>query len=235
VQPSARTTAGPGPADLGYGVEARQEIQVDIISDVICPWCFIGKRRLAKAAAGLPADIRLSVRWLPFELNPHMPAEGMDRVAYRTAKFGSWERAQARDAEVAAIGAQEGIGFRHERMIRTPNSFDAHRLIWLADQAGVQDAMVEALFSAYFVEGRDIGDAAVLAELAVGVGLALPMVESLLAGGEGAAEVREAEANARRQGVSGVPSFIIDGRPAFSGAQQSELMLRYLLHVGQAA
>lgn len=180
----------------------------------------------------MPADTRLSVRWVPFELNPDMPAQGMDRVAYRTAKFGSWERARARDAEVAAIGAQEGIDFRHERMTRTPNTFDAHRLIWLAEREGVQGAMLELLFSAYFVEGRDIGDAAVLAELADAVGLGRPMAETFLAGREGAAEVRAAEAEARRHGVAAVPTFLIDGRPAFSGAQRSEVILEHLLHAG---
>lgn len=215
--------------------EAQREIRVEIISDAICPWCFIGKRRFERAVARLPEGRRLSVRWLPFELNPHMPAEGMDRFAYRSAKFGSWERSRERDAQVAAVGAEEGIDFHHERMARTPSTFAAHRLIWLAGRDGRQDEMVEALFRAYFVEGKDIGDAAVLADLAAYAGIARQRAEALLAGNEGAVEVRAAEADAQRRGVSGVPTFVIDGRATFSGAQRSELMLARLLHAQDAA
>jgi predicted DsbA family dithiol-disulfide isomerase len=212
--------------------EARREIRVEIVSDAICPWCLIGKRRFERAAAELPESMVLSVRWLPFELNPDMPAGGMDRVAYRSARFGSWERAQERDAQVAAAGAQEGIEFHHELMARTPNTFDAHRLIWLAEREGVQGEVVEALFRAYFVEGRDIGDAAVLAELAAGAGVSRERATALLAGDEGAVAVGGAEGAAHRQGVSGVPTFVLNGRPAFSGAQRSDLMLAHLLHAG---
>lgn len=220
---------------LRSDAEARQEIQVEIISDAICPWCFVGKRRFERAVAQLPEGVRLSIRWRPFELNPHMPLEGMERVAYRSAKFGSWERSLELDAQVAAVGAQEGIEFHHELMARTPNTFDAHRLIWLAERERVQDALVEALLRAYFVEGRDIGDAAVLAELAAGAGISRERATALLAGDEGATEVRAAEAAARRQGVSGVPTFVVNGRPAFSGARRSELMLADLLHAGGAS
>lgn len=223
----------PGTAVNGSSETGSQPgIRVEIISDAICPWCFVGKRRFERAVAALPDGARLSVRWLPFELNPHMPAQGMDRIAYRSAKFGSWERAQERDAQVAAVGAQEGIAFHHELMARTPNTFAAHRLIWLAEREGVQGEVVEALFHAYFVAGRDIGDAAVLAELAVGAGLARDRATALLAGDEGAAEVRAAEAGAQRQGVSGVPTFVVNGRPAFSGAQRSEVVLAHLLQAG---
>lgn len=129
---------------------------VDVISDVICPWCYVGKRRLEKAIALGGQDVR--VRLHPFQLNPQMPKAGMNRKAYRSDKFGSWERSLALDAQVAAAGKVEGISFAHDKMERTPNTFDVHRLIWLADQVGVQDAVVEAIFRAYFTEGRDISD-----------------------------------------------------------------------------
>lgn len=119
-------------------------LTVDVISDVICPWCFIGKRRLEKALKGQPC----SVRWHPFQLNPEMPREGIERKSYRIRKFGSWERSQELDARVAAAGRGEGIAFDFNRMARTPNTLDAHRIIWLAGERGVQDAAVEALFLA---------------------------------------------------------------------------------------
>src|SRR5947209_17108367 len=125
-------------------------LTVDVISDVICPWCYIGKRRLEKAVAAL--DLQVEVRWLPFQLNPAMPKEGVSRREYRTRKFGSWERSLELDARVVAVGEAEGISFALDRIERTPNTLDAHRLIWLAGEQGIQDAVVEALFRAYFIE-----------------------------------------------------------------------------------
>src|SRR3954447_18065776 len=133
-------------------------LHVDVISDVICPWCFIGKRRLEKAVAAVESQHEVRVRWLPFQLNPTMPKEGISRREYRTRKFGSWERSLELDARVVAVGEAEGIQFAFDRIERTPNTLDAHRLIWLADEEGVQDAVVEALFRAYFTEGRDISE-----------------------------------------------------------------------------
>jgi predicted DsbA family dithiol-disulfide isomerase len=121
-------------------------ILVDVISDVICPWCFIGKRRLEKAIAALDSPVK--VRWLPFQLNPAMPKEGVGRKEYRTKKFGSWDRSLELDAQMIAVGETEGIHFAFDRTERTPNTLDAHRLIWLADQQDCQDAIMEALFRA---------------------------------------------------------------------------------------
>ena len=118
-------------------------LTVDVISDVICPWCYIGKRRLEKAIVAL--DGQVQVRWHPFQLNPTMPREGISRREYRTKKFGNWERSLELDANIVAVGKEEGIQFDFERMEGTPNTLDAHRLIWLADMQGVQDAVVEAL------------------------------------------------------------------------------------------
>ncbi len=194
-------------------------LTIDVISDVICPWCFIGKRRLEKALNGRPA----AVRWHPFQLNPDMPGEGIDRKSYRIGKFGSWERSQELDARVAAAGEGEGIVFRFDRMARTPNTLDAHRIIWLAGERGVQDAVVEALFRAYFTDGRDLSDRATLAEIAAEAGLDRAEVNGLLAGDGGLDVVRASEEQARRLGVSGVPFFVVNGRVALSGAQPPEL------------
>lgn len=191
---------------------------IDVISDVICPWCYVGKRRLEKAVAIAGSDVR--VRWHPFQLNPNMPKAGMNRKEYRSAKFGSWERSQALDAQVAVAGRAEGISFDHEKIERTPNTLDAHRLIWLADKEGVQDAVVEAIFRAYFTEGRDISDVPTVLNVVVGAGLDRDRAESLLNGDEGIEAIRLAEEQARRAGVQSVPFYIINGTLALSGARE---------------
>src|SRR3954451_16578024 len=205
-------------------------LTIDVVSDVICPWWFIGKRRLEKALG----DRAASVRWHPFQLNPDMPREGIDRKSYRIRKFGSWERSQELDARVAAAGRGEGIAFRFDRMARTPNTLDAHRTIWLAGERGVQDAVVEALFLAYFTDGRDLSDRATLAEVAAGAGLDRAEVGELLEGDKGLDPLRAGEEQARRLGVSGVPFFIVNGRVAVSGAQPPELLRQAFEQAGEA-
>src|SRR5262245_50155605 len=153
-------------------------VSVDAISDVICPWCYIGKRRLEKAIAAL--DRQFEVRWLPFQLNPAMPQEGISRREYRTRKFGSWERSLELDARVIAVGEAEGIRFAFDRIERTPSTLDAHRLIGLAGKQGVQDAVVEALFRAYFTEGRDISKRPTLLDVVTEGGLDRPEAEAML-------------------------------------------------------
>ena len=199
-----------------------------IVSDAICPWCYVGKRRLEQAFALMDGAPRPRVTWRPFELNPQMPKAGIDRREYRMRKFGSWERSLQLDAQLTEVGKSVGITFRYDLMKRTPNTFDAHRLIWLAGQLDAQDAMVETLFRAYFSEGRNIGDANVLAELAADAGLDRARAEALLAGTEGSAEVAAEEEVAMRAGLSGVPTFVLDGRVLFSGAQSPELIARAL-------
>jgi len=199
-------------------------LTIDIVSDVICPWCFIGKRRLEKALKLLGDPPGIKVNWKPFQLNPQMPPQGIERRAYRTAKFGSWEQAQARDAQVAAAGAEEGITFAFEKMTRTPNTLDAHRLIWLAGKLGVQDAVVERLFRGCFQEGLDLNDRASLVRLAVEGGIPAADAERLLAGDDGRAEVLREEAKYKSLGVSGVPAFLFNGEPGFSGAAPHALL-----------
>src|SRR5258708_6209696 len=199
-------------------------LTVDVISDVICPWCYIGKRRLEKAVAAFGRE-QVRVRWHPFQLNPHMPREGMNRKEYRTAKFGSWERSLALDAQVAAAGRAEGIPFDYAKVMRTPNTLDAHRLIGLADTEGIQDAVVEAVFRAYFVEGPDISQTTVLLDVVVGAGLDRARCEAVLSGKQGLAAIRAAEEQAHRTGVQGVPYFLINNTVALSGAREPSAFL----------
>jgi predicted DsbA family dithiol-disulfide isomerase len=166
---------------------------IDIISDVICPWCFIGKRRLEKAIATRARQHEFRVRWLPFQLNPTMPKEGISRREYRTRKFGSWERSQELDARVVAVGKDEGIEFTFDRIERTPNTIDAHRLIWLADKEGVQDVVVEALFRAYFTDGRDISNRQTLIDVVAESGLDRLRADAVLKNNDGLEATTEAE------------------------------------------
>jgi len=200
-------------------------LHIEVISDVICPWCFVGKRRLEKAIAALDGPHEVRVRWLPFQLNPAMPKEGISRKEYRTRKFGSWERSLELDAQIVAVGETEGIHFAPDRIERTPNTVDAHRLIWLADQHGVQDAVVEALFRAYFTEGRDISNRQALIDVVAEAGLDRHRAEALLKNDDGLETFMEAEGLSRRHRVDGVPFFIINGKITLAGAQQPDAFL----------
>ncbi len=200
-------------------------LTVEVISDVICPWCFVGKRRLEKAIARLQGQHEVQVRWLPFQLNPTMPKEGISRREYRTTKFGSWERSLELDAHVAEVGKTEGIHFAFDRIERTPNTLDAHRLIWLADQHGCQDAVVEALFLAYFSDGRDIGNRQTLIEIGREASLEHHTVASTLNSDDGTESIKEAGELPQRHRVKSVPFFVINDEITLSGAQQPETFL----------
>ena len=189
---------------------------IEIASDVICPWCYIGKRRLEKALESLKGEVEARIEWLPFQLNPGMPVEGVARAEYRRAKFGSLEKGRALDARVAQEGAGEGIAFAFDRMQRTPNTVAAHKLIDLAQKQGKAGPVVDALFRAYFEEARDIGDAEVLAGIAKSAG-----VENWPAGAD-APHVTEQEERVRDLGISGVPTFIFDKKSGLSGAYPPE-------------
>jgi predicted DsbA family dithiol-disulfide isomerase len=198
-------------------------LAVDVISDVICPWCYVGKRRLEKATAAVGGPV--AVRWLPLQLNPAMPKEGVSRREYRTKTFGSWERSQELDARVVAVGQAEGIHFAFDRIERTPNTLDAHRLVGLAERQGVQGAVVEALFRAYFTEGRDISTRQTLLDVVAEAGLDRDEAEAVLNSDGGLEAIKEADALARQLGVGGVPFFIVNGALTLSGAQQPEAFL----------
>jgi predicted DsbA family dithiol-disulfide isomerase len=224
-----------GPADSTDAVAGR----LDVVSDAICPWCWIGKHQLERALALVaPEGLRFTVHWRAFQLNPDLPKEGVDRRAYRAMKFGSPERAAERDAEVAAAAAKVGLGFRHDLIARTPSTLAAHRLIRFAERHGTQNAVVEALFRAYFAEGRDLGDRAVLAACAASSGLDPDAVERFLASDEDAAAVLGEDAASRSAGVNGVPSFFLDGRHLFTGALPAERIaegLRQAVRILRAA
>jgi predicted DsbA family dithiol-disulfide isomerase len=201
---------------------ARRPV-IQIVSDVVCPWCFIGKRRLEKAL-GLLERRDVPVRWKPFQLNPDLPKKGVDRQAFRTRRFGSVARSQELEARVAAAGAEEGIEFRFNRIQKVPNTFDAHRLLWYAGREGVQDAVAENLFRAYFIEAEDVGDTGLLKRVGVASGLDPARVGEFLATGLGAEEIIAEETAARRSGVQSVPTFFVDGEPVTAGAHKAELL-----------
>jgi predicted DsbA family dithiol-disulfide isomerase len=193
-------------------------LTVEVVSDVICPWCYIGKRRMEKALALLDGEVAAQIRWLPFQLNPDMPRQGVPRAEYRKAKFGSIERGRELDARVAAEGKGEGITFAFDRMQRTPNTVAAHKLIELAQKQGLAGPVVDALFRAYFEDAEDIGDAAVLERIARASGVP---------GWPGEADEKEVaalEESLRGLGISAVPTFIFDRKAGVSGAHPPEAL-----------
>ena len=209
--------------------ETLAGLRIDIVSDAICPWCYIGKRQLERALVTLEkVGLQFSIHWNPFQLNPDMLKEGRDRMAYRAKKFGSVERARELDERVAGAAAAVGLQFRQDLMLRTPNTLDAHRLIWFAGSEGVQDAVMETVFKAYFIEGRDIGDRDVLTDCAVEAGMNRASVADFLASETAAKEMLAADRAAREAGVNGVPSFFLDGYGLFSGAMPAETMAEAL-------
>lgn len=199
-------------------------MQIDIISDVVCPWCFIGKRRLERALAMRP-ELTASLSWRAFQLNPDMPRDGISRELYLSVKFKGAPAAERFFANISAAGRGEGIDFAFERIRRTPNTLRAHRLIRLAASAGRAERIVEALFRAYFTEGLDIGDIETLAALAARAGLDEIETRLYLAGDAGVREVRAEEHRARALGIHAVPCFVLDRGYAISGAQEPEMFL----------
>jgi predicted DsbA family dithiol-disulfide isomerase len=206
-----------------------ETVRVEIFSDVVCPWCAIGKRRFDRALACFSRSNEVDVVWRAFELDPSAPAIAKgDMATHLAEKYNmSLEQARASQAQLAAMAAQEGLDFHFERA-RRANTFDAHRLLHHARQLGMQDALKERLFGAYFTEGAAIGDRATLVRLAEEVGLDRTKSAEILEGGRYGDEVRADEADARNLGISGVPFFVIDGRYGISGAQNSETILRVL-------
>lgn len=198
---------------------------LSVISDSICPWCFVGKRRLEMALPLLAAEgLTFNVEWLPYQLNPDIPDEGLDRSAYRAAKFGSLAKSEALDAQMVKTGAEVGLAFRYDLITRTPNTLASHVMLADARRAGgaaMQNIAVEALFSAYFLEGRDIGRAEVLQEIAFKAGFDHgPSVDAALW-----ELVQQEDMSARAAGISGVPSFLLDGHFLFSGAQPVDVIV----------
>jgi predicted DsbA family dithiol-disulfide isomerase len=201
-------------------------LNIEIFSDLICPWCYIGRRRLEDGLKILGANELPNIIWRPFELNPDMPKAGLHRKAYRAAKFGSWERSQAMDREIAEIGRTLGLEFNYDRVLITPNTRAGHRLLWWARDKGLQDALADALFRAYFTEGRDIGKNEVLTQIAAEAGLSATDFSRFVESDKGLEEVLKEEVEGKQRGLNGVPFFVINGVPAFSGAQHPERLSR---------
>jgi predicted DsbA family dithiol-disulfide isomerase len=207
-------------------------IKLDIFSDPVCPWCFIGKARLDAALAERP-DHPFTIEYHPFQLNPDMPREGMDRRAYLEARFGGRAEAAEACARIDAAAREAGLEIDWARIARTPHTLDAHRLIHWAGIEGRQIAVVSALFCACFLEGRDIGDRDVLADIADGAGLDAAMIRRLLAGDADAAGIAARDAHARARGITGIPTHIVAERHVVPGAQTTGLWLQLIDEIAE--
>lgn len=196
-------------------------MQIDVISDTVCPWCYIGKRRLERALRLRP-QMTFEIRWRPFQLDPSMPQEGRDRREHIESKFGSAEKLKPVLSALMQAGRDEGIAFAFDKITRTPNTLNSHRLIRWAHSLGVQDEIVEGLFRAYFCEGQDIGQTKVLAQIGDAVGMDGELVEELLTSDADIDTVSQQDSMARKFGVQGVPSFLLGGKTLITGAEDAE-------------
>jgi predicted DsbA family dithiol-disulfide isomerase len=213
----------------------RQSISVDVVSDVVCPWCFIGQKRLDQAVEAVP-EVAVEIRWRPYQLDPTIPPQGKDRNQYMLAKFGSEERIRQIHATIEPLGVAEGIAFDFAAIKVAPNTLDAHRVIRWAGSVGngAQNKLVRRLFELNFEEGANLGDHAVLIEAARGSGMDASVVETLLPTGADAEAVRAEIATASRMGITGVPCFLLEGKYAVMGAQDSETLADAIRQVAAA-
>lgn len=211
----------------------KPKIKVDIVSDVVCPWCYIGKRRIERAMDTLSDKYDFEVEYHPFELNPQMPREGVDQKQYLSAKFGGEDRYDKITAQTTATAAQEGLNFDFSKQKISPNTRDAHRIIQFAKQEGKQPEVKEAFMKAYFEQGIDLSKKENLVSVAVQAGLSKAGVEALLSGTEGLAEVELAERELQKLGISGVPFYIINNKYGVSGAQASEAFIQAFEELGK--
>jgi predicted DsbA family dithiol-disulfide isomerase len=208
---------------MSVSEKSPQPVTIDVVSDVVCPWCFIGKRRLEKALA-LKPDIPVDVRYHPYFLNPWVPREGMSRNDYLTTKFGSPERYKGIAGRVATAAAEEGLTYAVDKMARQPNTLDCHRLILWAQSTGKAAAMKQRLMDLYFAEGADLSDREVLVNAAADIGMDAAHVREMLASDADVQRVEAAANAAKDAGIDGVPTFIIGGVAAVSGAQAPEML-----------
>lgn len=211
----------------------KQKIKVDIVSDVVCPWCYIGKRRIERAMDALKDTYEFEVEYHPFELNPQMPVGGTDQKAYLISKFGSEERYKQLTGNVTAVAAGEGLHFDYSRQTISPNTREAHRIIQFARQEGKQQETKEAFMKAYFEQGVDLSKKENLVMVAVDAGLSKDKVEQLLSTDEGLAEIELAERELQKLGISGVPFYILNNKYGVSGAQSSETFIQAFENIGK--
>jgi predicted DsbA family dithiol-disulfide isomerase len=212
----------------------HQPVRIDVVSDIVCPWCFIGKHRLEKAIA-LNPDIPVEVHWRPYFLNDWIPREGISREQYLTTKFGSSERYKGIAQRVSAAAAAEGLTYAMDKISRQPNTLDAHRLIRWADEIGKAAEMKQRLMDLYFTEGADLTSHTVLAQAAADIGLDAEATRKALASDKDVAEIEREALSAKEAGIDGVPCFIFGGKFAISGAQAPEDLAEAIERMAQTA
>jgi len=205
----------------------KARLSVDVVFDLVCPWCFLGVRRLARTVRHRP-DLLVDLTWRPFLLNPDMPRSGMSRPEYVVRKFGGEDRARRLYASISEIGRSEGVLFRFDRIRRTPSSVNAHRLVRFAGRYGAADGMVEALFCAHFTDGLDIGDLGMLVAIAAACGLDPAEARRFLTSDQETDAIHAENLRSHRLGINGVPCFVVAGRHAIAGAQEPEVIERLL-------
>ncbi len=208
-----------------------QKIKIDIVSDVVCPWCYIGKRRLERAIEALKDEFEFEITYLPFELNPQMPKEGKNQKEYLTAKFGGKEQYEKITNHVSRIAGEEGLNFNFNKQSISPNTLDAHRLIWLAKEEGVQPSVKEALMSAYFEKGEDLSKSETLIRIVSEAGLDENKAKKLLTSDDGFDEIEYLQQSNHQRGISGVPFYIINGKYGISGAQPSSTFIEAIREI----
>lgn len=214
----------------------QNPVRIDVVSDVVCPWCYLGKARLEEALRLVP-EIHADVHWHPFQLDPTIPPEGMDRDAYMRRKFGDLDRLRGAHQRLEEAGREAGIAYRFDAQKRAANTLDAHRLVRWAGESGKEAWMVDRLFRLYFTEGADVGDRGVLADAAAEAGMDRTDIEARLASDRDRAAVQAEIAMWQRAGITGVPCFVLDRRYAVMGAQEPEAIADALRQVaeGEAA
>ena len=218
---------------LKFNRMKKLEIQIEVVSDVVCPWCYIGKRRMEKAMDQLKDQYDFKITFSPFELNPDMPPEGIDQKAYLSKKFGGEERYNQIIQQISQVAAAEGLNFDYSKQAVSPNTRNAHRIIWYANQEGKQPAMKEAFLKAYFEDGIDLSKMENLLKIAGNAGLSIEKVKLFLESGEGLKEVELSEQRSHQRGISGVPFYIINSKYGVSGAQAPEFFARTFQEIAQ--
>lgn len=209
----------------------KSKIKVSVISDVVCPWCYIGKQRLEKAIESLEEKFDFEIQYLPFELNPNIPKEGFDQKEYLINKFGGEIRYKEVTDHVTKIATEEGLNFNFSLQAKSPNTLDAHRIIWLAQKEEKQKEVAEAFFKAYFEKGIDLTQTENLISISKEAGLDEVMVRNFLGSEEAINEVRIQEELNQKLGVTGVPFYIINDKYGISGAQPSEVLVKAFLDI----
>lgn len=217
---------------MSMGNIPLQKIHLDIVSDVVCPWCYLGKKRIESALSVFGVD-RVEVSWRPYQLAPDMPKEGMDRKTYYQLKFGDNPKIKAMSDQLVELGKQAGIRFNFDNIAWSPNTLNAHRLIRWARSSNVQDQVVDKLFQRYFENGENIGADDILLSIAKDVGMDVDLVSELLSSDADSEAVQQEMDQARHMGVSGVPTFIAENRLAVSGAQEPAVLINFLEQVAQ--